>query len=390
MTHHVEDFNHHHPAVECLLRHGFEGAAQAFTLLMNEAMKIERSQALQAAPYERTDSRQGYANGFKPKTVTARVGKLALEIPQVRGELDFYPTSLEKGLRSEQALNLAIAEMYIQGVSTRKMDKVIRQLCGEGVSREKVSQLSQQMDEELERWRSRPLGNIPYLILDARYEKVRVDGLVQNCAVLIAFGVTGEGRRSVLGVSVALSEAEVHWRDFLRTMKVRGLHGLKMITSDDHSGLRAALKTEFGGVKWQRCQFHLQQNAAHYVPKIEMRKEVASDIRAIFNAPNLNEAQRLMGITTEKYKETAIRLTKWMTENLHEGFSVFALPEEHRKKLRTSNLAERQNEEIKRRTRVIGIFPNSEALLRISTCILKEVSERWETGKVYLKVEDAP
>ena len=384
MTHHPEHHIPSHPAVECLLQNGFEGSANALRLLLNEAMMIERSQALQAAPYERTDDRLGYANGFKPKSVLTRVGKLELSIPQVRGGMEFYPTSLERGQRSEQALNLAIAEMYIQGVSTRKVEEIVRQLCGEGVSREKVSQLAEKMDEELARWRNRPIENISYLILDARYEKVRVDGLVRDCALLVAFCVDGENRRSVLGLSVALSEAETHWREFLRSLKKRGMHGLIMITSDDHAGLKAALKTEFGGVKWQRCQCHLQRNATQYVPKLEMRKPVAADIRAIFAAPNLEESKRLLEMAVKKYADTASSLSKWMAANLHEGLTVFSLPEAHRKRLRTSNLAERQNKEVKRRTRVIGIFPNEASLLRVASAILKERSDLWQTENSYL------
>lgn len=388
MTHHPDHHTSAHPAVECLLENGFDGMANVLTILLNEAMRIERSQVLQAAPYERTDERRGYANGFKSKTLTTRVGKIELAIPQVRGGVDFYPSALEKGLRSEQALNLTIAEMYIQGVSTRKVDAILNQLCGEGISRETVSQLVQKMDEELERWRNRPLGHIPYIVLDARYEKVRVDGLVQDCAVLVAFGVNGEGRRTVLGVSVSLSEAETHWREFLRSLKKRGLQGVVQITSDDHAGLGAARKTEFPGAKWQRCQCHMQRNAAQYVPKLEMRKGVAADIRAIFGAPNLEEAQRLQEMMVKKYERTASDLSKWAAANLHEGLSVFALPEAHRKRLRTSNLAERENEELKRRTRVIGIFPNKDALLRVVTAILRERSDNWEAEKMYLQMKE--
>lgn len=388
MTHHATHYSQPHPAVEVLLEHGFEGLSEALKLLFNEVMKIERSNALQATPFERTEARQGYANGFKPKTVSTRVGDIEFSIPQVRGDVEFYPSCLEKGLKSERALNMAIAEMYIQGVSTRKVDQIIQKLSGAHVSREKVSQLTKELDAELEKWRNRPLGQVEYLVLDARYENVRVDSLVHDCAVLVAYGVLPDGRRSILGVHVSLGEAEIHWRTFLRKLKHRGLYGVKMITSDDHAGLKAALKTEFGGIPWQRCQFHLQQNASGYVPRKEMRKEVASDIRSIFNAPNLEEAERLLGIYTEKYSKRASDLSIWMRKNLPEGFTVFTLPEGHRKKLRTSNMAERQNQELKRRTRVIEIFPNKESLLRITSAILKEQSEAWGAGKVYLTMEE--
>ena len=274
-----------HPAVESILKNGFDGMADSMRLILNEAMKIERSEALNAQHYERNEDRTGYANGFKNKTLQTRVGTIKLDIPQVRGGISFYPEALEKGLRSERALNHAICEMYLQGVSTRKVDAVIQQLCGVNVSREKVSQVAQELDEELEKWRERKLDWVQYIVLDARYEKVRVDGLVRDCALLIAHGVRSDGKRTVLGVSVSLSEAECHWRTFLRGLKERGLHGVEMITSDAHAGLKGALKTEFSGVAWQRCQFHLQQNASSYVPKLDMRKQVAEDIRNVWPCP---------------------------------------------------------------------------------------------------------
>jgi putative transposase len=383
---HPDHFSEQHPAVEALLANGGDGLAQVLQLLFNEAMKIERSRALQANPYERSEVRQGHANGFKPKSVTSRVGKLELQVPQTRG-FEFYPSCIEKGLRSERALNLAIAQMYIQGVSTRKVDSIVQQLCGEGVSRERVSQLTQLLDEELERWRQRELGRALYMVLDARYESTRIDGLVRSCALLIAYGITNDGKRMVLGTSVSLSEAEAHWRMFFRSLKDRGLRGLECITSDDHSGLKAAIKTEFPGVLWQRCQVHLQRNAAAYVPRLEMRKEVAGDLRSIFNATDLEDAQYRLKTVVEKYRTKAAKLSSWMEDNIPEGMTVFNLPASHRVKMRTSNWAERTNKELKRRTRVIEIFPDEASLLRISSAILREFSEAWEVGKTYLNLE---
>ena len=200
--------------IQLLADEGFDGMAEAITILVNEAMKLERSEALNAEPYERTPARRGYANGFKGKTLHSRLGKLALQIPQTRG-VEFYPSALERGERSERALKLAVAEMYVQGVSTRKVAEITEQLCGLDVSSSQVSRAAQQLDEELAAWRSRPLERVSYLILDARYEKVRHGGSVRDCAVLLAVGVLPSGNRSVLGVSVSLSEAEVHWREFL-------------------------------------------------------------------------------------------------------------------------------------------------------------------------------
>ena len=372
--------------VELLADHGFDGMAQAIETLMNEAMKLERADVLQAAPYERTDERRGYANGFKPKTVKSRLGRLELQVPQTRG-VEFYPSTLERGERSERALKLALAEMYVQGVSTRKVKKITQELCGLDVSSSDVSRATALLDEELEAWRNRPLGRVPYLILDARYEKVRHGGCVRDCAVLIAIGVLPEGKRAILGVSVSLSEAEVHWRDFLSLLIERGLHGIELITSDAHEGLRAARKACFNGVPWQRCQFHLMQNAMQYVPKVAMRVEAADDLRAVFNAPDRNEAERQLSLAIEKYRQSAPKLSAWMEDAVPEGLSVFALPSSHRRKLRTTNMLERLNKEIKRRTRVATLFPNEASLLRLTSAVLIETSEEWETGKTYLKLE---
>jgi putative transposase len=372
--------------VELLADHGFDGMAQAIETLMNEAMKLERADVLQAAPYERTDERRGYANGFKPKTVKSRLGRLELQVPQARG-VEFYPSTLERGERSERALKLALAEMYVRGVSTRKVKKITQKLCGLDVSSSDVSRATALLDEELEAWRNRPLGRVPYLILDARYEKVRHGGCVRDCAVLIVIGVLPEGKRSILAVSVSLSEAEVHWRDFLNSLIERGLHGIELITSDAHEGLRAARKACFNGVPWQRCQFHLMQNAMQYVPKVAMRVEAADDLRAVFNAPDRNEAERHLSLAVEKYRDTAPKLSAWMEDAVPEGLSVFALPSSHRRKLRTTNMLERLNKEIKRRTRVATLFPNEASLLRLISAVLIETSEEWETGKTYLKLE---
>ena len=223
--------------LELLADHGFDGLADALQILFNEAMKLERSAVLEAQPYERTPLRRGYANGYKPKTVHTRVGALPLAVPKTRG-IEFYPTALERGVRSERALKLAVAEMYLQGVSTRKVTAVMEQLCGLEVTSAQVSRAVQKLDEELNAWLQRPLGEITYLLLDARYEKVRVAGSVVSCALLVAVGITPEGQRTILGTSVSLSEAEVHWREFLASLQERGLHGVRLVVSDDHAGLR--------------------------------------------------------------------------------------------------------------------------------------------------------
>jgi transposase-like protein len=311
----------------------------------------ERSEHLRAAPYERSAERIGYANGYKDKAMKTRLGTLPLKVPQTR-DSEFYPQSLERGLRSERALLLAIAEMYVQGVSTRRVKKIVEELCGTEISSTQVSRAAAKLDDLLQAWRCRDLDRYPYLVLDARYEKVRQGGQVLDAAVLIACGVDNEGNRDILGCSVSLSEAEVHWRTFLAELKDRGLCGVELIVSDAHEGLKAARKAVFPSVPWQRCQFHLQQNAGQYVPKMALRAAVAADIRSIFTAPDRNEAQLLLEKFLSRYETSAPQLAKWAEEAIPEGFTVFALPPSHRRRLRTTNLLERVNEEIKRRTPV--------------------------------------
>lgn len=376
-------------AMELLSREGFEGFPEALRILLNEAMKAERSAALGAGPHERTPERRGYANGYKAKTVATRVGAVPLRVPQVRGDVSFYPSALERGLRSERALKLAVAEMYVQGVSTRRVTEVMRTLCGGlEISSGQVSRAAQMLDEELSAWRQRPLGEVPYLVLDARYEKVRHGGSVISCAVLIAVGIDLLGHRSVLGVSVSLSEAEVHWREFLASLQDRGLCGVRYVVSDDHAGLQAALAARMNSVLWQRCQFHLQQNAQKSVPRVAMRRAVAADLRDVFAAGKREEAERRLKLVVEKYRQSAPQLAAWIEENVPEGLTVLALPEPHRRRLRTTNMLENLNRQIKRRTSVAGLFPNAESALRLVSAVLMEQSEEWETGRVYLTMTE--
>lgn len=369
--------------LELLIEHGFGGLATALQVLLNEAMKLERTHVLHAEPYERTTERRGYANGFKPRTIHSRVGELQLNVPQTRG-VEFYPSSLERGTRSERALKTAVAEMYLQGVSTRKVTAVMQELCGFDVTSTQVSRAVQQLDEELTKWRERSLGEFPYLLLDARYEKVRVGGSVVSCALLVAIGITPAGQRTVLGASVSLSEAEVHWRDFLASLQTRGLHGVRLIVSDDHAGLGQARQARFPGVPWQRCQFHLAQNLLAYVPPNLSQAEASSALRAVFHAPNRVEAERLLAQAVQKYASSAPKLSRWLEDNVPEGLTVLDFPEKHRRNLRTNNLLERLNRELKRRTRVASLFPNEASLLRLATAVLMETDEDWQTQKRYL------
>jgi len=371
--------------VELISERGFSGMAEAMQILLNEAMLIERTRHLQALPYERNPLRQDYANGFKPKQLKTQLGELSLNVPQVR-EGEFYPSFLEKGIRSERALKLALAEMYVQGVSTRKVNAVLQELCGLEISSTEVSRAAKLLDEELSNWKNRPLDKYIYVFLDARYEKVRESGCVIDCAILIAYGVNAQGKREILGLSVSLSEAEVHWRSFLESLASRGLNGMKLIISDAHSGLKAALRAVFPSVPWQRCQFHLQQNAQAYVTKRDRKSEVAGSIRAVFDAENMMEAERILKQVVERYEKEMPQLAKWMQENISEGLTIFNFPADHRRRLRTSNIAERVNQEIRRRSRVARVFPNARSCERLAGAIVMEISEQWLSGVTYLNV----
>jgi putative transposase len=369
--------------VKGLIGEGTEGIKPVLELLFNAAMKVEREQFLGAGTHERTDDRKGYANGYKPKEVQTRMGALELAVPQVRG-LGFYPRSIDKGSRSERALKVAIAQMYLEGVSTRRVQDITEKLCGYEVSSTQVSRVTAELDGHFEQFRNRPIGEICYLIVDATYLKVRHNGSVISMAILLAYGITPEGKREILGVSASLSEAEVHWREFLKSLQSRGMHGLRLGISDNHHGLKNARMAIFPSLPWQRCQFHLAQNAQAYAPNKSMRLEIAEVMREIFNSPTLEMAREMVRQTVEKYRKRAPEFAKWLEENIEEGLTVYQFPKEHWKRIRTSNGMERVNREIKRRTRVAVLFPNKESALRLVTGVIIEIHEEWVTGKQYL------
>jgi transposase-like protein len=383
--------------IQLVIDHGPDAIAAAFTKLMNTAMLIERQQHLGVGPYQRSDQRLGYANGTKPKQVKTAVGVLDLDVPKTRavpGREDhfepFYPQALERGTRACRAVVATLAQMYIQGVSTRDVKKVMAELGLENVSSSQVSRAMATLDTELDHWRSRPLGEVPYLILDARYEKVRENGVVIDVALLTAIGITPEGKRRVLGTSVALSEAEVHWRDFLNSLVARGMRGVAFIASDDHAGLKAARKAVLPAVPWQRCQFHLAQNAIHHCPTQAIRAEIGDWLRPIFNAKDRAEADQLLKDAVEHFLPAAPKLARWLEDNVPEGLTVFMLPAEHRKKMRTTNGIERPiQQELKRRTRNVRVLPNTDSLLRLASAILVEIDDEWSTStKRYITWQD--
>jgi transposase-like protein len=382
-------------AVEAVLEHLIENGpsdiATVFARAFELAMRIERERFLRADLYERTAERQGYANGYKPKRIDTPAGTVSVQIPKTAGHdgEPFYPQSLERGRRSVRAVMLAVAEMYIKGVSTREVEAVMREFGIESLSSSQVSRAAKLLDEELEAWRSRPLGQIKYLFLDARYEKVRRGGIVRDAAVLSAFGIGPDERRRVLGVSIALSEAEVHWRDFLQSLHARGLRGVEYIVSDDHAGLHAARRAVFGGAKWQRCQFHLAQNAIHHAPSLAIRKRIGIELRTVWNANTFVAAQTALADLVASYRNSATKLADWLEKNIPEGLTVFTLPEHHRRRMRTSNPMERAiQQELKRRTVKVRVFPNDEALERLVSAVLVEIDDKWAANtKAYIKWE---
>jgi transposase-like protein len=278
--------------------------------------------------------------------------------------------------------------MYVQGVSTRRVIDVLQRLLGPEISLSsaQVSRAAARLDEGLKAWRERPLGEVPYLFLDARYEKVRLEGRIVDCAVLIAVGIEASGKRRVLGCEIAISEAEINWRRFLESLLARGLKGVKLIIADDHAGLKAARRAVLPAVPWQRCQFHLQQNAGQFVTRQEAKKTVAAQMRAIFNAPDKMEAERLLKIALDAWRKEHPKLAQWAEEAIPESLTVFDFPASHRVRLRTTNGLERINRELRRRTRVASIFPNAESCLRLVSALLAELDDEWMTSKVYLNL----
>jgi len=373
--------------MEQLIESGTEEMASVFAGLFNLAMRIERERFLGANHYERSPERRGYANGIRPKKIDTPAGTVTLEVPKTADhDAPFYPQALERGRRSCRAVMLAVAEMYIKGVSTRDVEAVMQEFGLESLSSTQVSRAAKLLDEELEAWRNRPLGEIRYLILDARYEKVREGGVVRDAAVLSAIGIGPDQRRRVLGVSCAISEAEVHWRAFLESLVKRGMRGVIYIVSDDHPGLGAARRAVLGGATWQRCQYHLAQNAIHHSPNLAIRKAIGKQLRRVWDAPDIEAAEAELARLAERYREPAPKLAAWLEAAIPEGLAVFSLPERHRKRMRTSNPMERSiQQEIKRRTVKVRVFPNEASLERLVTAILVEIDEKWQTtNKPYI------
>jgi putative transposase len=353
--------------------------------VLQEMLEAEITEHIGAAPYERSVTRTGHRNGHKPRTLRTRVGTLNLLVPQDR-EGTFSTRLFCRYQRNEKALVLALMQMYIEGVSTRKVKEITEELCGTSFSKSLVSSLAGSLDSELEAWRMRRLEAkaYPYVFVDARYEKVRVDHKVVSQGVLIVSGVRDDGMREILGVEVADTESEATYHDLFRSLKRRGLSGVQLVISDDHEGLKAAIARHFQGASHQRCQVHYARNLLGMVGYAR-RKELASDLRAIFAAPSRKQALTIASSVAERWRQKGNeKVAEHIEEHIEECLSCLAFPESHRRRIRTTNGLERLNQEIKRRTRVVRIFPNEKSCLRLVTALAVEQSEEWITGRRYL------
>jgi putative transposase len=350
-------------------------------------MEAERDVHVGAGRFERTGVRRTQRNGYKPRTLITRVGTLELRVPQTR-DGRFYPSVLERYQRSEGALIATLAECWVQGVSTRKVATICRELFGDEVSHETVSQYVRRLDEELEPWRGRPLeGEYPYVFLDARYEKVRLERRVVDTAVWVAIGLNGEGQREVLGVEVAHGESRGTWSAFLEGLVERGLKGVRLVVSDAHAGLQEARRVHFSGVPWQRCQRHFLMNALERVPKA-MESRLQRGLRRVWDEAETHEEARLeLRELAESLEAEHSELAEWLEVEGEETLSCFHFPPGHRRRLRTTNGNERVNQELKRRSRVVRIFPNRASCLRLASALLKEWHEDWVTGRRYLRMD---
>lgn len=364
----------------------FVGDGQLGRLLeavLNQVLTAQVSEQLHAEPYERSEQRQGYRNGYKPRQLTTRVGALTLLVPQVR-DGQFSTELFARYQRSEQALVLTLMEMVVNGVSTRKVARITEELCGTSFAKSTVSDLCKALDPLVTGWNERDLSGsrYPFVLVDALVVKVREAGRVRAVSALVATGVNERGYREVLGLRLGDSESERTWTEFFTWLKGRGLSGVDLVVSDHHGGLVNAVRVQFQGATWQRCQTHLSANIADATPKA-LQAEVHARLRPIFDAPDETTARTLLARFVSDYQAKAPAAVATLERGFEDATAVLALPAPYRKRLRTTNGVERLNEEIRRRERVIRIFPNRDAVLRLVGALLMEQDEVWTTGKRY-------
>jgi putative transposase len=353
---------------------------------LQEVLEAEMTEALSADKGERTTSRGGYRSGYYGRTLITRVGKLELRVPQDR-DGRFSTELFERYQRSERALVAALAEMYVQGVSTRKVKAITEELCGHSFSASSISTINRRLDESLAQFAARQLSEaFPYLIVDARYEKVREAGVITSQAVLIAIGIDWDGRRQVLGVELAHRESRSSWRDFLLGLRERGLAGVEFVVADDHAGLKAAIREVLPEAAYQRCYVHFLRNALDYVPR-KVDDDCLQELRWIYDRRNLAEARADLAAWIGKWQAKYAKLVTWVEENIEETLTFYRLPRQHHKHLKSTNMLERLNEEIKRRTHVVRIFPNAESCLRLVRALCVETHENWLEAHRYLNMD---
>ena len=365
-----------------------DGLARLVEQVVNQILEAQVAEQLKAERYERTEERQGYRNGHRPRLLKTRVGELNLQVPRVRRG-SFSTDLFERYQRSEQALLLAMVEMVVNGVSTRKVRAIVEELCGTEFSRSTVSELCKGLDAIVQEWNDRDLsgGRYPFLLVDAIVIRVRKGGRVRLCSVLIATGVNQEGYREILGLMMGDSESENSWKEFFNRLKARGLTGVDLVVSDEHKGLVKAVETCFQGATWQRCQTHFIRNILDACPK-SLERELHQRLRLVFDAPDLETARRLKEELVQDYAERAPRAVEILESGFEDAMAIMALPEQYRRRLRTTNGVERLNEEIRRRERVIRIFPNEESALRLMGAVLMEIDENWTTGHRYFDMSE--
>ena len=352
---------------------------------LQEMLEAEMTEFLGAAPSERSQTRSGYRAGYYHRGLVTRIGKLELRVPRERSG-EFSTALFERYARSEKALVAALAEMYVQGVSTRKVKAITEELCGHSFSASAISAINKSLDEALERFASRQLEEAyPYVILDARYEKVREDGVIRSMAVQIAIGINWEGQRQVLAVETANRESQSSWKDFLLRLKARGLTGVEFVVSDDHAGLKKAISEVLCEAAWQRCYVHFLRNALDYLPR-KADDDCLQELRWIYDRRDLQEASRDLAAWITKWQGKYPKLVDWVESNIGETLSFYRLPRAHHKHLKSTNMLERLNEEIKRRTRVVRIFPNTESCLRLIRALCVETHETWLEDNRYLNM----
>jgi transposase-like protein len=354
--------------------------------VVQEVLEAEMEETIGAQKGERTESRIGYRSGYYTRTLVTRVGKLTLRVPQDR-QGRFRTEVFERYQRSEKALVAALSEMYLQGVSTRKVKEITEELCGHEFSAATISRVTGKLDEELEQFARRRLEEeYPYLVLDARYEKIRQDGVIRSQAVQIAIGINWEGRRCVLAVELANRESGSSWKEFLVGLKQRGLRGVICVVSDDHAGLRKSIPEVLPEASWQRCYVHFLRNALDHLPR-KKDDDCLTELRWIYERRNVEEARRDLGAWLTKWENRYAKLCNWAEENIEETLTFYRLPQQHHKHLKSTNMLERINQELKRRTLVVRIFPNATSCLRLIRALTVEIHEDWVEAIRYLDME---